>query len=301
MTPGGTRSSVAPWLLFAGCVLLASGNFIAVRFSNLELPPMWGAGLRFAMAAAVFAVVALVLRLPRPRGSALGLTLLFGVLNFGLFFAFGYWSLLHVTAGTATIVAAAVPLMTLLLASAQGQETLGSRALVGSLLALCGVGWLMATSAELAVTPLALLTLLLGSVCLAESIVLAKRLSGHHPAVLNAIGMSVGAAFLLLLSLALGERWVWPATPEARWALLYLTSFGAVGLFALTLLLVRRWRASATGYMMVVVPFTTLLLEALLLGVPIRVEALVGALLVIAGVWFGALAPKRRVAVAGVD
>ena len=284
------------WLLFAACALLASGNYVAVRFSNLELPPMWGAGVPFAMAAGVFALASLVLRLRAPRGADLRLALLFGALNFGLFFAFGYWSLVHVTAGTATIVTAATPLLTLLLASAQGQERLGARPLFGALLALAGVAWLTATSAELAVTPLALLTLLLGALSLAQSIVLAKRLAGYHPAVVNAIAMSVGAALLLGLSSAVGERWSWPALPEARWALLYLVSFGSVGLFALTLLLIRRWKPSATAYLMVAVPFVTLGLEALLAGTPIRVAALVGALLVIAGVWFGALAPRRRLA-----
>ncbi len=287
------------WLLFAACVLLASGNFVAVRFSNLELPPMWGAGLRFAMAAGVFIVASLALRLRAPRGADLRLTLLFGALNYGLFFAFGYWSLLHVTAGTATIVMAATPLLTLLLASAQGHERLGARSLLGALLALAGVAWLTATSAELALTPLALLTLLLGALTLAQSIILAKRLSGYHPAVVNAIAMSVGAVLLLGLSRALGETWAWPMLPEARWALLYLVGFGSVALFGLTLLLIRRWKPSASAYLMVAVPFVTLVLEALLAGTPIRATAVVCALLVIAGVWFGALAPRRRLVEAG--
>lgn len=299
MSVRAPNPGLTTWLLFAGCALFASGNFIAVRLSNLELPPMWGAGLRFALAGAVFTAVALALRLPRPRGSALRLTLLYGALNFGLFFALGYWSLLHVTAGTATIVTAAVPLLTLLLASAQRQEKLGARALLGSLLAVAGVGWLMATSAELAVTPLALLTLLLGALTLAQSIVIAKGLASYHPAVINAVGMSVGAALLLLLSRALGESWAWPALPEARWALAYLVTFGSVGLFGMTLLLVRRWKASATAYLMVVVPFSTLLLEYLIMGVPIRAAALAGALLVITGVWFGVLSVRRPVAAAG--
>lgn len=37
------------WLVFATVVLVGGGNFVAVRFSNRELAPFWGAGLRFAL------------------------------------------------------------------------------------------------------------------------------------------------------------------------------------------------------------------------------------------------------------
>ena len=284
------RDGPLTWLLFFACVLLAAGNFVAVRFSNLELPPMWGAGLRFALAAAAFIVIASVLRIPRPRGAELRQTLVFGFFNFAVFYALMYWALVRVTAGTATIVIAAVPLITLLLAGAQRLEKIGARAVAGALLALAGIAYLTVTSAQLAVTPLALVALLLGAASIAQSIILGKRISHHHPAVINAIAMSLGAALLLALSFIRGERWAWPVQPEARWALIYLASFGSVGLFGLTLLLVRRWTASATAYVLVVVPIVTLLLEAVIANVPLTFAAVVGAALVMAGVWFGALA-----------
>ena len=52
--------------------ILAGGNAVAIRFSNRELEPLWGAGLRFALATALLAVVMVVLRFPVPRGRALG-------------------------------------------------------------------------------------------------------------------------------------------------------------------------------------------------------------------------------------
>ena len=281
-------------VLFFICVLLGSGNFLAVRFSNLELPPLWGAGLRFALAAAAFTVIALLARRPWPRGHLLLRTVLFGSLNFGLFFALMYWALLHVTAGVATIVMATVPLMTLLLAVAQGLERFRTRALVGAVAALLGIGWMAFSPANLVLPGLPLLALLAAALTIGQSIILAKHVSGNYPAVTNAVAMASGATLLLLSSRAVGEPWNWPTLPEARWALLYLVLFGSVGLFALTLLLIRRWAPSATSYAFVVIPVTTLLLEAVLADVPITTAALVGAGLVMVGVWFGALAPERR-------
>ncbi len=281
-------------LLFVTCVLLGSGNFLAVRFSNLELPPLWGAGLRFGLAASIFVVIALSSRRPWPRGAQLGQTAALGLLNFGLFFALMYWALLHVTAGVATIVTATVPLLTLLLAVTQRLERFRPRALVGGLAALLGIGWMAFSPAALEVPLLPLLALLAASVAVGQSLILGRRVSANPPPVTNAIAMSTGAVVLLLASRAVGEPWALPAVPEARWALLYLVLLGSVGLFVLTLLLVRRWSASATSYAFVVIPVTTLLLEAWLVDVPITGAAVVGAALVMTGVWFGALAPTRE-------
>jgi drug/metabolite transporter (DMT)-like permease len=270
-------------------VVLASGNFIAVRYSNLELEPMWGAGLRFALAAALFGLLAVVARAKAPLGHDRTLTLLYGLVNFGVFYALMYWSLLHVTAGTATVVIASVPLLTLLLAAAQGLERLRGRAFIGAGLALAGIAWLTLGTSQFSGTPLALVTLVLAAAAIAQSIIFGKKIARHPPAVLNAIGMGVGAAVLLLLSLVAGERWVWPTLPEARWALLYLVTFGSVGLFGLTLLLIRRWLPSSSAYVMVVVPIVTLLLESAIAGVPITSVVVLGAVLVMVGAWFGAL------------
>ncbi len=293
-TPGPTRPDGIALLLFVLCVLLGSGNFLAVRFSNLELPPLWGAGLRFAFAAAGFVLLALATRRPWPRGAMLVRTVVFGLLNFGLFFALMYWSLLHVTAGVATIVLASVPLATLALAVLQGLERFAARALVGAVAALVGIGWIAFSPGALDVPLLPLLALFGATLTVGQSIILGKRVSANHPAITNAVAMSSGAALLLAASLAAGETWSWPTLPEARWALLYLVALGSMGLFALTLLLIRRWTPSAASYAFVVIPVTTMLLEAWIAGVPLTTTGLVGAALVMVGVWYGALAPAAR-------
>ena len=52
---------------FTGAVVIGGTNFVAIRYSNRELDPIWGAGLRFALAAVVFGVLFGALRLPFPR------------------------------------------------------------------------------------------------------------------------------------------------------------------------------------------------------------------------------------------
>jgi drug/metabolite transporter (DMT)-like permease len=281
---------------FALLVVLGAGNFIAVRMSNLGLPPFWGAGLRFSAAAVVFVGITLALRLAWPRGPMLALTALYGVLGFAAFYALMYWALVRVTAGIATIVMASVPLVTLLLAAAQHTERIKARGALGAVLALAGISWLTLGPQPVQVPLDALAALLVAVVCVSQSMVVGKRLSGNHPAVTNAVGMGVGAVLLLALSAVVGEPWVWPRAAHALWAVVYLVTAGSVGLFVLLLLVVRRWTASATSYMFVLFPVATMVLAAWLLDEPVTVQGIAAAGLVMVGVWVGALAPGARVA-----
>ena len=71
MTPRGQAPGGAVLSAFAAAVVLGGANFVAVRISNQELDPFWGTSLRFGMAAALFVVIALALRLRLPRGRLL--------------------------------------------------------------------------------------------------------------------------------------------------------------------------------------------------------------------------------------
>ena len=55
--PGGSSTTTGPRGV-RGRGADRRHNFLAVRFSNRELDPLWGAGLRFALAAAVFGISA---------------------------------------------------------------------------------------------------------------------------------------------------------------------------------------------------------------------------------------------------
>lgn len=279
---------------FAAAVTLGGANFIAVRFSNQELQPFWGAALRFGAAALLFVIIALAMRLRWPRGRELGLIAWYGALAFAVTYALMYWALVQVTAGVATIVLAIVPLVTLLLAAAQGLDRLSPRGVVGALLALAGIAWMTLGPQQLMVPLGALAAMLAAALTIGQSIIVGKRLSTSHPVMINAVGMTVGAALLLAVSAAAGEAWVLPRQAETVWAVGYLVTLGSVGLFVLVLLVVRRWTVSATSYMFVLFPVATLALGAWLASEPVTAQAIVGAALVMLGVWFGALSPGAR-------
>jgi drug/metabolite transporter (DMT)-like permease len=279
---------------FVAAVILGGGNFIAVRFSNRELDPFWGAGLRFTLAAGLFVAIALALRLRWPRGRQLMLTLTYGVLNFALSYALLYWALVRVTAGFGAVVLAVVPLVTLLLAALHGLEPLRRRAILGSLLSLGGILLMTVRPRDVTLPIAGLVAMLLAALTVGEGVIVSKKVSGYHPAMTNAVGMTTGAVFLLALSALVSEQWVLPRQAEAVWSVAYLVTFGSVGLFVLFLLVVRNWTVSATSYSFVLFPVVTMLLEASLADEPLTLQGVTGTVLVIIGVWFGALSPSAR-------
>jgi len=274
---------------FGAVVLLAGSNLVAVRLSNRGLPPFFGAGIRFLLASLLLFAWILFRRMPLPTREELPGTLLFGVLGFAGFFAFGYWALQYLTAGVAGVLAASVPLLTILLAAVQGLERVAARGLAGSVISLAGIAVMLGAPSAAGVAIGPALAVLAAAACDAEANVVVKRLPTGHPVPTSAVAMLTGAFVLLLLSLLYRESWLLPPD-AATWAvLIYLVTLGSVVLFVLFLWTIKRWTASGMSYMFVLMPVVAAILGILILDEPLRAAEVVGGLLVLAGVYVGAL------------
>lgn len=289
--PPVVRADLAPDRLvlgaFTGTVVIGGSNFVAIRFSNRELDPIWGAGFRFALAAAVFGVLVAALGLSFPRGRALVLVATYGLLAFGAAYGCLYWAMQEVPAGIAAVVLAVGPLLTLLLAAVHGMERLSTRAVVAALVALAGsaVIFFQPGSIDFGWGSFALLGI--AALCFSESVVVSKLAGQQHPVVMNFVGMSVGAVVLLVVAGAAGERLALPADDETQFALAYLVA-ATIGLFLLALVVVQRWTASATSYAFVLMPVIALALGALVADEAVSVTTIVGGAIVCGGVYAGA-------------
>jgi drug/metabolite transporter (DMT)-like permease len=295
--PLAVRAEAAPDRLalaaFAGAVAIGGSNFVAIRFSNRGLDPFWGAGARFALAAAVFGLLFVALRPAVPRGRPLALVAAYGLLAFGGGYGFLYWAMLDVEAGTAAVAMAVGPLLTLLLAAAHGLERLRGRAVAVAVVALAGSAVMFADPGEGGLGPKQLALLAAAALCFSESVVVSK-LAAQHPVVMNGLGMAAGAAVLLAASLVAGEELAFPDAGETQAAVAYLVA-ATIGLFLLTLFVVQRWSASVTAYAFVLMPVVAVALGALVADEEIRSATVLGGLVVGFGVWIGAVRRERRV------
>jgi drug/metabolite transporter (DMT)-like permease len=280
-------------IAFVATVLIGGSNFVAVTFSNMELPPLFGAALRFALASLILFVLLHVTGVPLQRGRAAWGAALYGVLGVGMAYALLYWSLTGLPAGTAAVIIAASPLATLFFAVLLGQERLSIRGLAAGALAVIGIAVLSADAMGGGLAAPHLLGAVLATLAIAGSSVVARALRAVHPLSMNAIGMAAGTALLGAGSLALGEAWVLPRQGTTLLAVAWLVVLGSVGMFQLFLYVIRRWSASASVFSVAAMPVVAALLGALLLDQPVTGGVVMGGGLVLGAVYLGATAGAR--------
>lgn len=289
MTTFASRPPSAAIAAFLVLVVLVGTNLVAIRFTNRELAPLWNAGLRFAVAAILFFLLAAVRRPGWPSARVAWGSALYGLLAFGGFFAFLYTGLVQATAALGQTVLALGPLITLLLASSLGMEAVRRRAVAGSALALVGIAIAFGAQEHLEVPLMSLGALAAAATSFAVAGIVAKRLPPADPALQNALGTAVGAIALLTLSRIAGEPWVLPRSTETWLWFAYLVIPGTVLIFLLFLYLLRRLPATIVSYQFVLAPIVSITLGVLLLGEPIGPGIVIGAALVAAAVYVGAL------------
>ena len=292
----------ATYAAFGGAVVIGGANFVAVTYSNMELPPLFGAAARFALAAVLFFLLAWLRGVPHARGREAAGAAGYGVLGFGAAYALIYYALIGLPAATVAVIMATVPLFTFIMAVLLRQERPSARGLLGSLLALAGIAVLSGvgtgpgTGAGAAVGSAIssyFLAGILSAVAVAGSTIVARRFRDVHPLSMNAIGMTAGTVLLVLGSALLDERWIVPREGGTLLALAWLVLLGSVGLFQLFLYVVRRWSASATVYAIAAMPVVAAALGAILLDQPVTLQVLMGGGLVMLAVYVGAIRRPR--------
>ncbi len=291
-TPG--RPDRVTLTAFWTLIAIGGVNFVAVRFSNRELDAVFGAGVRFAAAASLLIGWIVVRRVPWPSGRGLAAAIVYGVLAFGISYALAYWALQELSAGIGAVVFGATPLLTLLLAVVHRIESLTRRGIVGSVMALVGIVVLASPSSGDAVPLLPLLAMLGAAVGAAEAGVILKLVPSQRPVATNGVAMAIGSMALLATSALTGDQWIVPEEPETWLALIYLIVPGSIGLFALFLFTLARWTASAVSYSTALFPVVAMLAGWAIAGEAITVSGALGGLIVIAGVYVGALRPPPQ-------
>lgn len=274
---------------FAVLVLIGGLNFPAVKATVEELAPMWSAGVRFTAAALILLGVVIAQRQRFPTGRALLGSFLFGALSFGGFYAFAYWGIQRVPAGAAAVVLASAPLATFVAAVLHRLESFRWLTLLGALLAIAGIAIMAGGPGGGSLSLAGLLALLAAALCAAEAGVVAKKFPPVQPLMMNGIAMAVGGVVLLVLSFIRNEVHAIPHRAETWFSLAYLVLLGSIVLFVLYLFILRRWTASGTSYVFVLFPVVAVGYGTLFQDERLELGLFLGGLLVIAGVYVGAL------------
>jgi drug/metabolite transporter (DMT)-like permease len=274
---------------FTAVSVLAGGSGVAIRITLRELGPLWSATLRFVLASVVLVALMPLLGQRWPRGHQLTSALVFGVLGLGTTFALANYALQTAHAGLGQTVLALVPLATLLLAVAVHQERMTVAAVAGALLAVAGVGVVSWRGAPEPLPGLTVLAILGAVFSVSAATVVVRRFPPLHPVAMNAVAAPAAAVLLLTGAVLSGESLAFPQRPTTWSALAYIAVVGSVVVFSLQLLVLKHWNASRSNYVFVVIPLVAIPVSAWLDDEQVGSGLLMGAVLVLGGVYLGAL------------
>lgn len=266
-------------------------SFLYIEVALDAVEPIWIVVARTTIGAAVLLMVLAARRgaLPRGRRTWMHLALL-GVMNNAIPWTAVSYAQQSLTSGQTALLMALVPMSTLLISMSIGLERLNALRLTGLLLALSGVGLMVAEDLDDPGRITAMMIVLGATLLYAAGSVYAKKtVSGRIPPLTLATGQVVSAAVLWLpLGLLVAPA---PGSDALHWpivgSLLALGGLGTGAAFLVFYTLIERVGATNTTMVTYLIPVIAVIAGVVILGERIGPLALLGALLVGGGIWLG--------------
>jgi len=276
------------WLTL--CVVWSS-TWLAIKIGLRDLPPISFVAIRFLIAIIVLLALSIgrTRLLPRRRNDYIVLAIT-GILMFAVNYTLLFWAELHVSSGLAAVLQATIPIFGMILAHWMlPDEPLRLQRLSGAIIALGGVavicGRLLGFNGTLAFWGGVAVVIGAASAAFANVLVKARSMQ-LAPAMLAAWQMIFGIAPLLVLGFAVDgnpARFHW--TRPAVFCLLYLAVIGSALTFLLLYWLLPRLTVAQLQSISLITPPGAVMLGWLLGGETFPLSSLLGAALVLAGVW----------------
>jgi drug/metabolite transporter (DMT)-like permease len=288
---------IATYAKLVVTAVIWGGTWVAARVAVQEAPPLGIAVWRFFFAATSLLVLVVWQHRRLPGLSRRELLLVIGLGSSGIFIynLFFLYGMQHITAGRGALVVAATPVITLLAAAWLLKEGMTRLKALGSALACIGCLTVIGRG-----DPLALLQgqvsradlMILGCAFMWSIYTLIGRLATQSLArrqlgalVMTAYACCAGLLMLLAVALLDNPAQLLPHYPPLAWsAILFLGLLGTTLGFTWFAAAVQKIGAQRASIFINLVPVAAVLQGALLLGERLDLSALVGGLLVIAGV-----------------
>lgn len=267
-------------------------TWFAIKVALTGMPPLAGAGFRFIIAGAfLYAVGAFA----RPAGGAkppLKLVLVLAATMFGGNYALTYFAETHLASGLVAVLFGTMPFFIFGLGAVLLREAISLQTLAGAVLALGGVVTISFTGEGGGL--IYVLATLGASGLSAFANVYLKRYAHSDPFRTLPPAMLLAGIVMTAASAIFS-----PADPHSALTLapvlatLYLAVVGSGIAFYLNHWLLQRLETSIVGFSALVIPVIAVVVGALVAHEAFGTRELIGAVLVVAGVWL-ALAQRER-------
>lgn len=290
MTSPALRGEVI--LPFAIVTLIWSSTWIVIRDSLGVVPPAWSVCYRFAIAAAGMAVLAAMtrtsLRLP-PK--AIAFAALFGTAQFAMNFNLLYRAEAHLTSGLCALVYALLMVPNSLFAWVVFRERVSRGFLLGSLIAVAGVGLLFLNEYRASVTAAPAEVLLALGLCTVAvlfasvaNVMQGAQIARNVPMTsLIFWAMAIGAAVDALYAFGTTGFPPFDSRPTYWFGTVYLALAGSVITFPLYFRLIQRLGAGPAAYTSLLIPIIAMAISTAVEGYRWTPLAIAGVLLALGG------------------
>lgn len=265
-------------------------SFLFIELGLRQLGPLWIVAARTTVGGVVLLVLLHLRgrRLPT-QPKVWGHLLVLGIINNAVPWSAVAWAQQSLPSGLTALLMAIVPTSTLLVSAAVGLERITGRRLLGLLLALGGVGAIVAGDLEQPGRILAVLAVVSATLLYASAAVYAKtHVSGSTPPLVLATGQVLSAAAISVPVAWLVEGGIGPVTELTSTTLLAMGLLGALGTgvaFLVFYTLVERVGATNATMTTYLIPLVAIVAGAVVLGERLGLPALIGGVLILTGIW----------------
>ena len=266
-------------------------TWLAIKVALTGFPPLGGAGIRFIIAGAFLYAVGAFARPTGPK-PPFKLVLVLAVTFFGANYALTYYAETHLASGLVAVLFGTMPFFIFGLSALMLRETITLQTVAGAVLALGGVATISLTGEGGAL--IYVLATLLAAALSGFGVIYLKRYAQSDPfrtlppaMLIAGFSMTVIGTFVTPIDLR-GALTLPPVL-----ATLYLAILGSGVAFYLNHWLLQRLPAWIVGLDALVIPVIAVLIGALVAHEAFGTRELIGATLVVIGVWL-ALAQRDR-------
>ena len=284
MAPTDNRIDARDWLLLGLLSILWGGSFFFNSAALRELPPLTLVFLRVGLGAAFLLPLLRLYRISLPTDAAswrpyVVMAFLNNVLPFSLIVT----GQLFISSGLASILNATTPLFTVAVMAAVGEERLIARRVAGVFVGLVGVIILRGTGVEpLSGQGIGILLCLAAALSYGFAALVARRWLSTSPPLATATCQLIASTVMMsALAFAVDQPWRLTMPGAATW----LAVLGSAGLSTALAYLVffqvlRRSGATNVTLVTLLLPVTAILLGYFVLGEPISVREIGGAVVI---------------------
>ena len=284
MPPNDNRIDARDWSLLAVLSILWGGSFFFNGTALREMPPLTLVFLRVALGA----VILLPLLRRQGIGFPKGITVwkpffAIGLLNNVIPFSLIVMGQTFIPSGLASILNATTPLFTVMVMAAAREEVLQARRVAGVALGLAGVLILRGWGIEMRIGQgLGILLCLGGAFSYGFAALAARRLLKDSPPLGTAtFQLMTSTVLMAIVAAAVEQPWHLAMPGPTTWlAVLGLASLSTALAYIVFFQIIRRSGATNVMLVTLLIPVTAILLGWLVLGEPVSIREIAGAIVI---------------------